>query len=175
MPGLYALPLSYIFCVCQPQLLGPASQLREARRVQLVQSARGFWVQPCYNLGTPCRESEQGEDNGPQRTRDLCSSLRGVRSDWEEARTQLLSVAWLSAGREVGCLSCPWVYRRLACVCLEQSLYLTATSETDFINRCEHECFLWLACFQSPCLTGVSVQLSKYFYGDSVHNTMAII
>lgn len=77
--------------------------------------------------------------------------------------------------RRRGGLSCFWVCRRFACVCLEQSLYLTGTSETDFINRCEHEWFLWLACFQSSCLTGVCVQLSKYFYGDSIHNTMAII
>lgn len=47
------------------------------------------------------------------------------------------------AGRGgMGCLSCPWVCGRFACVCLAQSLCLTGTRETDFINRCEHEWFL---------------------------------
>lgn len=157
-------------------LLGPDSQLSEARKVQVVQWTRDFWAQPCCKRGPghPTQGVRAGRKQGPQR-RGPCSSLKGVRSGWAESHTQLFPVAWLSAEREVGRLSCPWVYRRLACVCLEQSLYLTATSETDFINRCEHEWFLWLACFQSPCLTGVCVQLSKYFYGDSVHNTMAII
>lgn len=140
----------------------------------------GFWAHPglrtrglngpWWDVSTRRKERNPESMGQPQPPRKLVKPQKHACYFSHTATPQGL------AGRGgKGCLSCPWVCRRFACVCLAQSLYLTGTRETDFINRCEHEWFLWLACFQSPCLTGVCVPLSKYFYGDSIHNTMVII